>query len=72
MGNQKILSEENVYSNSGNSDNISRKAFSARFIGDDVKYIDRHGETSPPFNGINLQTGDKMRNDWFPIVWSTQ
>ena len=40
-----------------------------RFIGDDVRYIDREGETSPPFTGINLKTGDNLRTDWFPIVW---
>ena len=36
----------------------SRRAFSMRFIGDDVKYIDRGGPTSPPFDGINLKNGD--------------
>ena len=41
-----------------------------RFIGDDVKYIDRGGPTSPPFDGINLKTGDLMRVDWFPKVFS--
>ena len=35
----------------------SRRAFSMRFIGDDVKYIDRGGPTSPPFDGINLKSG---------------
>ena len=49
----------------------SRRAFSMRFIGDDVKYIERGGITSPPFDGINLKTGDLMRDDWFPIVFSS-
>ena len=40
-----------------------------RFIGDDVRYINRGGETSPPFVGISLETGATMRKDWFPIVW---
>ena len=43
--------------------------FFMRFIGDDVKYIDRGGETSPPFKGINLKNGAKMREDWFPVIW---
>ena len=47
-----------------------RRAFSMRFIGDDVRYLDRGGETSPPFKGINLKTGDTLRTDWFPVVWS--
>ena len=41
-----------------------------RFIGDDVKYIDRGEETSPPFKDIDLKNGAKMREDWFPVVWS--
>ena len=41
-----------------------------RFIGDDVRYKDRGGETSPPFAGINLKSGDTLRTDWFPVVWS--
>ena len=61
-----------LHSALGNNDHKSRKAFSARFIGDDVRYISRKGETSPPFKGINLKQGDKMRKDWFPIVWSSK
>ena len=48
-----------------------RRAFSMRFIGDDVRYVDRGSETSPPFTGINLKTGATMRKDWFPIVWNS-
>jgi len=64
MFNFKVL-----HSTLGNTEDKTRKAFSARFIGDDVRYIDRKGETSPPFKGINLKNGDKMREDWFPKVW---
>ena len=49
----------------------SRRAFSMRFIGDDVKYIDRGGPTSPPFDGIKLKNGDLMREDWFPKVFNS-
>ncbi len=47
----------------------TRRAFSMRWIGDDVTYCDRPGETSPPYPGIDLQSGDAMREDWFPVVW---
>ena len=59
-----------LHSTLGNNENKSRKAFSVRFIGDDVRYVKRQGETSPPFHGINLKPGDKIRKDWFPVVWS--
>ena len=70
IGDAILFNFKALHSSSGNSDKKSRKAFSARFIGDDVRYIDRKGETSPPFEGINLNSGDKMRKDWFPVVWS--
>ena len=42
-----------------------------RFIGSDVRYIDRGGPTSPPFDGIKLKSGDIMREDWFPKIFSS-
>jgi hypothetical protein len=41
-----------------------------RFIGDDVTFAERVGPTSPPFDGINLKSGDQMREDWFPKVFN--
>ncbi len=70
IGDAILFNFKVLHSTSGNNDKKTRKAFSARFIGDDVRYIDRKGETSPPFNGINLKAGDKMREDWFPVVWN--
>jgi len=32
--------------------------------------MDRGEETSPPFKGINLNTGDFLRKDWFPVIWT--
>lgn len=46
-----------------------RRAFSIRWLGDDVTYCMRAGETSPPYPGIDLQSGDLMREDWFPVIW---
>lgn len=46
-----------------------RRAFSTRWLGDDVRYCDRPGETSPPYSGHGMRHGDKMREDWFPVLW---
>lgn len=48
----------------------TRRAFSTRWMGDDVRFLERPGETSPPFPNPGMQTGDRMREDWFPIVWT--
>ena len=70
LGDAVLFNFKIVHGSSGNKTLKSRRAFSMRFIGDDVRFIDREGDTSPPFKNINLKNGDKMRNDWFPIVWS--
>ena len=69
IGDAVLFNFKVLHSSSGNTAKIPRRAFSMRFIGDDVKYIDRGGETSPPFKGIDLNNGDKMREDWFPVIW---
>ena len=70
LGDAILFNFKVLHSSPGNLDNIPRRAFSMRFIGDDVTYVDRGGETSPPFKGIDLKIGAKMREDWFPVVWN--
>ena len=69
IGDAILFNFKVLHSSSGNTEKIPRRAFSMRFIGDDVKYINRGGETSPPFKGIDLNNGAKMREDWFPVIW---
>lgn len=53
----------------GNKANTRRRAFSVRFVGDDARYVTRPGKTSPPFPGHDMQDGQRLREDWFPIVY---
>ncbi|MCP4332736.1 MAG: phytanoyl-CoA dioxygenase [Gammaproteobacteria bacterium] len=46
-----------------------RRAFSTRWLGDDISYCERPGETSPPYTDHGMQAGDRMREDWFPVLW---
>jgi ectoine hydroxylase-related dioxygenase (phytanoyl-CoA dioxygenase family) len=71
LGDAVLFNFKTVHGSTGNNTSKSRRAFSMRFIGDDVKYIDRGGPTSPPFDGIDLKNGDFMREDWFPRVFSS-
>ena len=50
-----------------NSDN-KRRAFSARYTGDDATYIKRRGEMSPPFPELKLKNGDNLDCETFPVV----
>jgi ectoine hydroxylase-related dioxygenase (phytanoyl-CoA dioxygenase family) len=58
-----------VHGAAGNTGGNRRRAFSCRFLGDDVTFIQRPGRTSPPYPGIDQQSGERMREDWFPTVW---
>lgn len=54
----------------GNEATSRRRAFSLRFLGDDARYVDRPGKTSPPFPGHGMKAGDRLRSDWFPTVFT--
>ncbi len=45
-----------------------RRAFSARWVGDDAVFVDRGGKGSPPFKGLTLKTGDPLDGPEFPRV----
>lgn len=53
----------------GNQANTRRRALSLRWVGDDARYVERPGRTSPPFPGHDMQAGQKLREDWFPVMW---
>ena len=53
----------------GNDSGQRRRAFSLRFVGDDARYVERPGRTSPPFPGHGMMPGQRLRVDWFPIVF---
>jgi len=54
----------------GNTSSQRRRAFSLRLIGDDATFIERPGITSPPFPNHGMTSGQKLREDWFPIIFS--
>ena len=52
----------------GNEAGTRRRAFSLRLLGDDARYVERPGPTSPPFPGHDMKEGQRLREDWFPIL----
>lgn len=53
----------------GNTSTTRRRAFSLRLVGDDARYVERPGPTSPPFPGHEMVPGQKLREDWFPVIF---
>ena len=52
----------------GNNASARRRAFSLRLLGDDARYVNRPGRTSPPFPGHDMVEGQVLRQDWFPFL----
>ena len=52
----------------GNLAGTRRRAFSLRLVGEDARYVDRPGPTSPPYPGHGMVAGDRLREDWFPVL----
>jgi ectoine hydroxylase-related dioxygenase (phytanoyl-CoA dioxygenase family) len=52
----------------GNTAQTRRRAFSLRLVGDDARYVERPGRTSPPYPGHGMQAGQRLRTDWFPVL----
>ncbi len=52
----------------GNTSDSRRRAFSLRLVGEDARYVERPGPTSPPFPGHDMQPGQRLREDWFPVL----
>lgn len=53
----------------GNDSTSRRRAFSLRLVGDDARYVERPGPTSPPYPGHDMMPGQRLREDWFPIIY---
>lgn len=58
-----------VHGARGNETLNRRRVLSLRWVGDDARYVERPGRTSPPYPGHNMSAGQKLREDLFPVVW---
>jgi ectoine hydroxylase-related dioxygenase (phytanoyl-CoA dioxygenase family) len=60
-----------LHASGGVSGQTRRRAFSIRFMGDDIRHAPRRWRTSPEFPGLaqTLPEGAPMEHPLFPIVW---
>ena len=60
-----------VHGAPGNISGTSRRrAFAARFTGDDATFTRRVGQMSPPFPELSLNQGDRLDSTTFPVLFS--
>jgi len=67
-GDAVLFDYRTVHGARGNPKGGRRRALSLRWVGDDARYVERPGRTSPPFPGHNMVAGQVLREDWFPVV----
>ncbi len=59
-----------VHGAPGNRSSVRRRrAFSARWVGDDAVFVDRGGTTSPPFPDVKLAPGAPLDAPEFPVAY---
>ena len=51
------------------SETVRRRAFTARFVGDDAVFRDLGGLGSPPFRDLDLEDGAPLSGPAFPVVY---
>ncbi len=68
-GDAVLFSYKTLHGAKGNLTANRRRAFSHRWVGDDVRFADRGARTSPPYPGIDQKPGERLREDWFPVLW---
>ncbi|MEM9735987.1 MAG: phytanoyl-CoA dioxygenase family protein [Pseudomonadota bacterium] len=67
-GDAVLFDFKTVHGARGNESPQRRRALSLRFVGADARYVSRPGRTSPPFPDHGMTEGQKLRQDWFPIL----
>ncbi len=67
-GDAVLFDYRTVHGARGNPKGGRRRALSLRWVGDDARYVERPGRTSPPFPGHGMVGGQRLRDDWFPII----
>ena len=69
-GDAVLFDFRTVHGARGNKAATRRRALSLRWVGDDARYVERPGRTSPPFPGHGMEAGQRLRQDWFPVLFS--
>ena len=69
-GDAVLFHYRTVHGARGNPSGARRRVLSLRWFGDDARFVERPGRTSPPFPGHGMTDGQRPREDWFPIIWS--
>lgn len=59
-----------VHGSTGNNSTRHRRSFTLRYVGDDVRYLEREGAPPDSQKSDELQDGDPMDSEEFPLIWT--
>jgi len=59
-----------VHGSTGNAGKRDRRAFALRYVGDDVRYLEREGSPPDSQKSNALDDGDLMDSNEFPLIWT--
>lgn len=59
-----------VHGSTGNTSRRDRRAFTLRYLGDDVRYLEREGAAPDSQKSSALENGDLMDSEEFPLIWT--
>ena len=59
-----------VHGSTGNTGKRNRRAFTLRYLGNDVRYLERKGAPPDSQKSPQLKNGDVMDSDEFPLIWT--
>jgi len=61
-----------VHGSTGNTSKRDRRALALRYVGDDVRYMEREGSPPDSQKSAQLNDGDLMDSVEFPLIWTAE
>ena len=59
-----------AHGSTGNGSTRDRRAFALRYLGDDIRYLQREGAAPDSQKSAELSDGDRMDSTEFPLIWT--
>lgn len=61
-----------VHGSTGATGKRDRRAFTLRYLGDDIRYLEREGAPPDSQKSATLENGDRVDSDEFPLIWTAE
>lgn len=68
-GDAVAFSFKTLHGAPANSSDMRRRVVSIRWVGDEARFVERPGTTSPAFPDLEYKAGDKFEGETFPVIF---